>query len=129
VTVIDFNYDRVLAQYLYWALQHNLGIPNGLAAECVKSLKILHPYGSLGKLDWEEQNGLPFGTRDGNLADIANRIRAYTEEGESPDRVQIQDAIGAAHVIIVIGFGYHKQGPRAVRFFRLGGGKRLLAHR
>jgi hypothetical protein len=42
--------------YLYWALQRNLAIPEDDAAECVKNLSILHPYGSLGKLEWEAEN-------------------------------------------------------------------------
>jgi hypothetical protein len=110
VTVIDFNYDRVLPQYLYWALHHNLTIQKNAAAECVKNLKILHPYGSVGKLEWEaNKEVLPFGSRTGNLADIASRIRTYTDEREAPERVQIQNGIDAAGVIIVVGFGYHKQ--------------------
>ncbi len=110
VTVIDFNYDRVLPQYLYWALQHNLDTPKDEAAECVKNLKILHPYGSLGKLEWEaEKNALPFGSSEGNLVEIASRIRTYTEETEDLERrSQIQSAINAAKVIIVVGFGFHK---------------------
>jgi hypothetical protein len=110
VTVVDFNYDRVLPAYLYWALQHNVDIPHDAAAECVRNLKILHPYASLGRLEWEaKEEVLPFGSPTGNLADIASRIRTYTEETESPERVQIQEAIGGAHVVIVVGFGYHKQ--------------------
>jgi hypothetical protein len=111
VTVIDFNYDRVLPQYLYRALQRNLAIPEDDAAECVKNLSILHPYGSLGKLEWEaEKDTLPFGSSEGHLADVANRIRTYTEETQDRERrVQIQNAIDAAHVIIVVGFGYHRQ--------------------
>jgi len=115
VTVIDFNYDRVLPQYLYWALQHNLGASQDAAAECVKNLKILHPYGSLGKLEWEAgKDVLPFGSRTGNLCEIASRIRTYTEESESPERVQIQDAIHGARVVIVVGFGYHKQNMQII---------------
>jgi hypothetical protein len=70
VTVIDFNYDRVLPQYLYWALQRNLEISQDQAAQCVNSLKILHPYyGSLGLLEWQSGTDCqPFGAIKGDLA-------------------------------------------------------------
>jgi hypothetical protein len=116
VTVIDFNYDRILPQYLYWALQHNLAIPKDAAAECVNNLRILHPYGSLGKLEWEAyKDALPFGSLKGNLAEIASRIRTYTEETQDQEqRSQIQSAIAAAKVMIVIGFGFHEQNIKIV---------------
>jgi hypothetical protein len=62
VTIVDFNYDRVLPQYLYWALQKNLMIPPNDAAECVRGLIIFHPYGWLGSLDFlEPTNAVSFG--------------------------------------------------------------------
>jgi hypothetical protein len=75
LTVIDFNYDRVLPQYLYWGLRWNLQIPRDVAAECVRNLKVIHPYGSLGRLEWQSATDfLPFGADHGNLAEIAKRI-------------------------------------------------------
>jgi hypothetical protein len=110
VTVIDFNYDRVLPQYLFWALQRDLQIPQDLVAECVKGLKILNPYGSLGRLEWQaDTDALPFGSTEGNLAQIASRIRTYTEETQGPERDQIRNAVQSARVIIVVGFGFHRQ--------------------
>src|SRR5262249_42731366 len=61
VTVIDFNYDRVFEHYIYWALQQEIGISPDTAAECVSSLKVLRPYGSIGPLDWQNRDGTEFG--------------------------------------------------------------------
>jgi hypothetical protein len=113
VTVIDFNYDRILPQYLYWALQRNLEIPKEMAAECVRKLKILHPYGSLGQLEWQSASGfLSFGAIEGNLAEISKRIRTYTEEARGAEYSQISAAIDDAKVVIVIGVGFHRQNIR-----------------
>jgi hypothetical protein len=58
VCVIDFNYDRILQQYLYWALQQDIGLPKDEAAECVSALKVLRPYGFIGPLDWQSPDGI-----------------------------------------------------------------------
>ncbi len=110
VSVIDFNYDRVFPQYLYWALQHNLQIPADVASGCVNGLKVFHPYGSLGQLEWQSApTYLPFGSDQGSLAEIASRIRTYTEDNSDLGTGQIGAAVQNAKVIIVIGFGFHKQ--------------------
>ena len=115
VTVIDFNYDRVLPQYLYWVLQRNLEIPKDAAAECVRNLTVLHPYGSLGQLEWQsETDFLTYGADHGNLAQIGSRIRTYTEEAHAAERTQIETAIGKAEVFVVIGFGFHRQNIKIV---------------
>jgi hypothetical protein len=53
VTIIDFNYDRVLKQYLYCALQRLYGLAPIDAALCLKKLNVIRPYGCLGALEWE----------------------------------------------------------------------------
>jgi hypothetical protein len=84
VTVIDFNYDRVLPEYLHSALQRRLDVPSDKAAKCVAGLRILRPYGSIGVLPWQPACGtaVEFGAFDYDLSAIATRIRTYTEESE-----------------------------------------------
>jgi hypothetical protein len=115
VTIIDFNYDRVLPQYLYWALQHNLELPQAMAADCVNNLKILHPYGSLGHLEWQASTDfLQFGADQANLAEIAGRIRTYTEEVGGPEQAKLRTLIDSAKLFVVIGFGFHRQNIQIV---------------
>jgi hypothetical protein len=115
VTIIDFNYDRVLPQFLYWALQRNMHIVPDQAAECVRNLRILHPYGSLGNLEWSsDSESLPFGADQEGLAEIASRIRTYTEEARNPEIGQIQSTMAEGTVFVVIGFGFHRQKYRYI---------------
>jgi hypothetical protein len=110
VTVIDFNYDRVLPQYLYSALQRLYGFNNAQAAAAVNGLNILHPYGHLGPLEWEgKPNPLPFASEPTDLENIARRIRTFTEEQDSEEIVKVQYAIDNGHVFIILGFGFHAQ--------------------
>ena len=56
ITFIVFNYDRCIEHYLYFALQAFYGISGRDAAGAMSRMKVLHPYGSIGGLKW--QNGL-----------------------------------------------------------------------
>jgi hypothetical protein len=110
VKFIDFNYDHILPHFLFWALRRNFHVTPQVAAECVNKLTILHPYGSLGPLNWQsETDVVSFGETDGNLAEIARRVKTYTEEVASPQRELIRTVLEEAQVFIVIGFGYHAQ--------------------
>ena len=115
VTIVDFNYDRVLQQYLHWALRQDLRVPKEVVAECVSSLKVLRPYGSIGPLDWQEAGGTAFGGEFGDLHSVADRIRTYTEEAQSDDLQKIKSVIAAAQTIVILGFGYHQQNIEILR--------------
>jgi hypothetical protein len=110
VTVIDFNYDRVLPQYLHSTLVRSFALSPDWASKCLAELTILHPYGSVGPLDWEGvAKTVEFGASDYNLSEIANRIKTYTEERDGTQLATIRKAIHQAHVAVVLGFGFHNQ--------------------
>ncbi len=110
VTVIDFNYDRVLQQYLYSSLQRLYGLAPADAAQCVKKLNVIRPYGSLGALEWEGVKPyLAFGNQEIDLATASNDIRTYTEEKSAGQMQQIDRVLTDAQVCLVLGFGFHTQ--------------------
>lgn len=110
VIVIDFNYDRILPQHLFLSLQRSLSIPHEEAAECVKGLSIIHPYGMLGPLEWQaENNSVPFADENADLAALSTGIRTYTEELGAPQISDIKAAINQADAFVILGFGFHKQ--------------------
>jgi hypothetical protein len=112
VTLINFNYDRIVEQYLYWALQKRAKATRESARAAVAALDAIRPYGSVGPLDWQEHEGTPFGGSDrgDDLFKIAERILTYTEQRtETHVEQRIDAALETAELIMFLGFGYHSQ--------------------
>ena len=77
-------------------------------------IPIIHPYGKLGKLEWEVNPGELYNsytqTLDGDikLSDIANNLTAiYEDDAGSAMSKQISELISGAERIHFLGFGYH----------------------
>jgi len=111
VTLINFNYDRTVEQYLYWALQQYGQLSADVAANAVTSLKQIRPYGFIGNLPWQENPGPPFGGSKGgdDLFSVAKSIRTYTEQQYEGTDQKIDQALDSARLVIFLGFGYHPQ--------------------
>ena len=113
VTLIVFNYDRVVEHFLYHALQNYFGIDAGRAGELVFGMRILHPYGVVGKLPWAGGDPIvAFGdnTQHDQLLENAQQIRTFTEgaDPESSDIETIRGAMQTANRLVFLGFAYHK---------------------
>lgn len=112
VTFINFNYDRVLEHFLFWALQSRALVKPDVAASIVGQLKIIRPYGAIGPLNLLDGKGLPFGdfsTGRRNLFDLAKGIRTYTEQCASEIPISINEELDTADAVVIIGFGFHPQ--------------------
>jgi hypothetical protein len=123
VTLINFNYDRTVEQYLYWGLQRRAGVSAGDAKAALARLKIIRPYGSIGRLEWEDKAGIQFGGEewDNDIFSISTNIRTFTEQTERTNLVQEIDLVlEAAHVVVFLGFGFHQQN---LELFKPGPGK------
>jgi hypothetical protein len=112
VTIVNFNYDRTIEQYLYWALQQRAGVVEQDARLAVSRLKIIRPYGSIGNLEWGENPAVRFGAneQDSNIFSVSKNIRTFTEQTDhSTVQQAIDDAMETAHVVVFLGFGFHQQ--------------------
>lgn len=110
VTIINFNYDRTIEQYIYWALQQRAGVERNVAAQAVSNLRMIRPYGSIGKLDWNGQHEVEFGMTGGDVFSISRNIRTFTEQIEEVSIAEgIDEALEAANLIVLLGFGFHQQ--------------------
>ena len=124
ITIINFNYDRALDQYLYWSLQDTYGFSAEEALNAIYRLsqKTIRPYGSLGPLDWQQQGGTRYGSTEdlpSRLFDIASQIRTYTEQLDDSDMLDfVRYALSQARLVVVLGFGFH---PQNMRLFEQGG--------
>jgi hypothetical protein len=123
ITFINFNYDRTIEQFIFWALCARAGLDQNSAAEVVSSLNVIRPYGSLGKLDWRSRHEVAYGeAQRRDLFTISKNIRTFTEQMEDNDITEkIDEVIESAKLILFLGFGFHQQN---IALFSPGPGRR-----
>lgn len=132
LTIVTFNYDRVIEHYLFHALKQLGRLTDEQAAEAMSKLRIIHPYGKIGRLPWQPDDGcnvLPFGggTRlhGGDVLESSRRLKTFTESIDSVEIIDpMHQAIEEAHQIVFLGFSFLPQNlklltPQARCFARL----------
>ncbi len=109
VTIITFNYDRCIERFLPQALAEYYDIQLEKAENIVKKLKIIHPYGKVGNLHWQNYNdAVSFGRIGASLLPISKQIRTFAEGLRNPDLVkEIHNALLAAETLVFLGFAFH----------------------
>jgi hypothetical protein len=102
-----------LEQYLSAALQSVGRLDQSRANTVTNSLRVIRPYGSLGRLPWQDAKGIEFGFdpfQSGKLEETAKGIITYTEQTDHRNvRAEISTVISNAELIIFIGFGFHQK--------------------
>ncbi|MFD1612073.1 SIR2 family protein [Sphingomonas tabacisoli] len=122
LTIITFNYDRTIERALPHILTQSYGMSLSEAQDIVrKKLRIFHPYGQVGYLDWFKEDGdveVGYG-RDGfgRFNEIIGDLKTFTEQmNEEAEQVtKIREAVQQAQKIVFIGFGYHDQNMTLLR--------------
>lgn len=110
VTFINFNYDRALEHYLYWALQLKTSASAEEAKKIVSGLNMIRPYGSLGPLDWQEPKGTAYGyPHHVDPFSLISGIRTYAEKAPFHDANNVASVLAQAKMLIFLGFGFHPQ--------------------
>jgi hypothetical protein len=119
ISIITFNYDRSLEHFLFETLTNTYKEKSELAcAEKLSQLKILHVYGSLGRLGWQSddpENPVPkvnYGAaiNKDTVISAASCIRIISEKNEDLpiEFQQARDWIKEAKAVYFLGFGYHE---------------------
>jgi ribosomal protein S13 len=113
---INFNYDRCLEFFLWRGLQQLYGIGSRHAAEIVSKVRIFHPYGSVGPLQFDSvESGIEFGATEVDCFEAADRIKTYSEKvDEGEDLASIREEIAKARLIVFLGIHFHEQNIRLV---------------
>lgn len=113
VTFIVFNYDRCIEHYFYNSLKALFKIQDHEAARIVQSINIIHPYGIVGSLPWQEKEGpFPFaGEAEAyQLLQLSRQIKTYSEQVKEQIIISpIRSAIEKAEAVIFLGFAFHPQ--------------------
>ena len=121
LAIVTFNYDRSLEQYFFQRLKRTYtGKNESEYIEKLNQLKILHIYGSLGRLPWQiddPKNSLPevpYGRGEGRekqaIISAANSIEIMSDNSSSvSDRLQkFQKLMKGCKALYFLGFGYHE---------------------
>jgi hypothetical protein len=116
-TLVIFNYDRCVEQFLYHAIQNYYNVKPEVAQSIMGNLAIYHPYGTVGRLPWQPNQGLTvkFGQDQINPNDLLHlaqqNIKTITEQTTTPSEevANIQAALGEATMIVSLGFAFQPQ--------------------
>lgn len=113
ITLVIFNYDRCIEHFLIHALMSYYRLSEAQAAEIVSSLKIIHPYGTVGSLPWQDQSSstcMEYGgeIQAGQLIDYAQRIRTFTEGAHSEQMDQLRYNMKHTERLVFLGFAFHR---------------------
>jgi len=110
ITFITFNYDRSLEQFLYNSLRCLYSeVPEDMIIQTLKKLKIIHVYGKIAPLKWENQTDFVDYKQQIDeplLERTAKNIETIYEVKENPELIEANNLLKQAEVIFFLGFGY-----------------------
>jgi hypothetical protein len=118
IAIICFNYDRCIEHFLVHAIKNHYAIPIEKAAETVSKLRIYHPYGTLGPLDWQVRESgkarVAFGSYHERmeLEPLIKELRTFTESVGTDQLAQIKNEVQFAEQIIILGFSCFPENMR-----------------
>jgi hypothetical protein len=107
--VVSFNYDRSFECMLLARFQGTYDVDEVQAHEMLKTLEVVHVYGSLGSLDPQSSDFLPFGSpADPQTVGRASRsLRVIPEARDSDAEVlRARQILSGARRIAILGFGF-----------------------
>ena len=109
VSIITFNYDRCIERFLVQALSDYYELEEARAQALLSKLTILHPYGQVGLLPWQERStGIPFGSSSTDLLSAARQIKTFSEGLDDDDLIiSVREEVQAAQTVVFLGFAFH----------------------
>lgn len=107
---ITFNYERSLEQFFYESLRNSFTeVSEDRIVQSLKQLKILHVYGQIAALKWQNPNDyVDYKPQidESLLQRAANNIRTIYEEKENPELIEAQKLLKQSDETFFLGFGY-----------------------
>jgi len=112
VTLIVFNYDRCIEHFLFHAFKNCYGLSALEARGRLDVIKIIHPYGDVGRLSWRAGSGVAveFGQEPAprHLLEVAQKIKTFSEgtDPESSEILAVRKQLGMTNRVVFLGFGF-----------------------
>lgn len=112
INFIIFNYDRTIEFFLAKFLINYFNLKINYVHELLSKVNFHHPYGQVGKLDWQNLEMPTHNFGDNNrkqLYEISKSILTFSEQIEDENRMSgIHQAIKTADQLVFLGFAFHK---------------------
>lgn len=103
----------------FWiALQVYFGISSEKAKKIVNDIEIFHPYGQVGRLEWQEfcSSSVLFGGEGADISSLFQNIRTFTEQTSDKSYIEkIRSAITDVEIIVFLGFAFHKMNMTLIK--------------
>ena len=113
ISIITFNYDRLLENSLFLALENSFTSVNHYKViEEIKKLNIFHVYGKIAQLDWEdEKDGLKYKSKIDSINPLnyKDNINVIYGQRKTPNLHDAIVFIKDAKRIFFLGFGFAKE--------------------
>lgn len=111
---ITFNYDRSFEQFLYQSLRNSFAeIPEERIVQSLSQLKILHAYGQIMPLKWQDpQQGVDYKPQkmcESLLRMAADNVKTIYEQKVGAEIREARELIAMAQRIFFLGFGYARE--------------------
>ena len=112
ILLVVFNYDRCLEHFLYHALQTYYRVQPSEVSNLLEKLKIIHPYGSVGELEFQSAfKSVPFGQELNavGLQQMFDSIITFTEvQSDTPSDINscLVD-FRTFDRLVFLGFAFH----------------------
>ncbi len=112
ISIITFNYDRSLENFLYLGITRNFKEYQGgrpLSAAEILPFPIVHVYGQVAPLPWQSDKSLEYAPDfHANAVDLADNIKLI-DDRITEDVKEAKDIIKQAKRIFFLGFGYAEE--------------------
>ena len=111
LSIVCFNYDRAIETYMPWALNMAFGMRITEAQELITAkLKIVHPYGMPGRLEWQggDTPVADWGTEEvEDLPGVVEQIHTWSERAEERgfQRALLGEVVQGKR-LVMLGFGF-----------------------
>jgi hypothetical protein len=123
VSFVTFNYDRSLEYFIYESFRKSFTeVPEYKVIQCLRNLKILHLYGQVAPLKWQDSNeGVDYRPQisESLLRKVSSNIRTIYEEKQNPELVEAQNLLKRADEIFFLGFGFAPENMDVLGLTRL----------
>jgi hypothetical protein len=131
ISFITFNYDRSLEHYLYTQLRNFLNIPIDESKKIMDKIPIIHIYGHIGNLEWQDtsdvRNYQPHAYEHQILVAMKRLLVIHEGNQVNENIMEAQRLIHQCEKIRLLGYGFHDTNTERLNLVVSGTGKDIRA--